>query len=84
MSDIDMMEIDEDQLHQLKLLMQKMLFVYNALCDGWTVKMVEKDKFEFKKSRMCLQNVDFFSDDFLKNFVNKGIRRNGVNYAFNN
>ena len=30
---------------------QKMLFVFNALLSGWTVKMVGIDTFEFKKDR---------------------------------
>ena len=28
---------------------QKMLFIYNALLSGWSVKMIAKDKFEFVK-----------------------------------
>ena len=30
---------------------QKMLFVFNALITGWTVKMIDNDTFEFKKDR---------------------------------
>ena len=30
---------------------QKMIFVFNALNDGWTVRKLEKDKFEFTKDK---------------------------------
>jgi hypothetical protein len=45
---------------------QKMLFVYNALMSGWTVKMVENDKFEFKKDR---ENQEVNLDNYLRTFV---------------
>jgi hypothetical protein len=45
---------------------QKMLFVFNALLSGWTVKMVDNDKFEFKKDRKN-QEVDL--DNYLRTFV---------------
>ena len=30
--------------------LQKMIFIYNALKTGWSVKMLAEGKFEFKKS----------------------------------
>jgi hypothetical protein len=30
--------------------LQKMIFIYNALKTGWSVKMLSEEKFEFKKS----------------------------------
>lgn len=46
--------------------LQKMLFVFNAILSGWTVKMVGDNTFEFKKDR---ENQEVNLDDYLKNFV---------------
>lgn len=45
---------------------QKMLFVFNAIISGWTVKMVDDNTFEFKKDR---ENQEVNLDDYLKTFV---------------
>lgn len=45
---------------------QKMIFIYNALLSGWTVKMVENNTFEFKKNR---ENKEVDLDDYLKTFL---------------
>lgn len=46
--------------------LQKMLFVFNALLSGWTVKMVDNDKFEFKKDR---KNQEVNLDNYLRTFI---------------
>lgn len=46
--------------------LQKMLFVFNALLSGWTVKMVGNDTFEFKKDR---KNQEVNLDSYLRTFV---------------
>lgn len=45
---------------------QKMIFIYNALLSGWTVKMIESNTFEFKKNR---ENKEVDLDDYLKTFI---------------
>ena len=45
---------------------QKMLFVFNAVLSGWTVKMLSNDTFEFKKDR---KNQAVNLDNYLKNFL---------------
>ena len=45
---------------------QKMLFVFNALLSGWTVKMVGSNTFEFKKDR---KNQEVNLDNYLRRFV---------------
>jgi len=47
---------------------QKMIFIYNALKSGWSVKMLEAGKFEFKKSNANLK-TEVFLDDYLKKFI---------------
>ena len=46
--------------------LQKMLFVFNALLSGWTVKMVGDNTFEFKKDR---KNQEVNLDNYLRTFV---------------
>ena len=43
-----------------------MLFVFNAVLSGWTVKMVDNDKFEFKKDR---KNQEVNLDNYLRTFI---------------
>ena len=48
--------------------LQKMIFIYNALKTGWSVKMLPNGKFEFKKSNANLTKKVFL-DDYLKKFI---------------
>lgn len=49
-------------------LLQKMVFIYNALLKGWTVRMLENDKFEFVKDTESIKReVDL--TDYLRKFV---------------
>lgn len=45
-----------------------MVFIYRALDDGWTVKKISDEKYEFKKP---LQDIteEVTSDDFTSNFL---------------
>ncbi len=57
--------------------MQKMLFIYNAVIDGWTVKILSKDKYEFKKSKSSIsKNIDI--NDYLKDFVKNNLSINNI------
>jgi len=44
----------------------KMVFVFNAILAGWTVRMIDERTFEFKKDR-ATQDVNL--DDYLRRFV---------------
>jgi len=50
------------------LKMQEMLFIYNAVLDGWTVRRLDDDRYEFQKD---LQKVtsDVCLDSYLREFV---------------
>jgi len=50
---------------------QKMLFIYNAILSGWTVKMIDNDRFEFIKSK---DNIS--KEVYLNNYLNKFIKEN--------
>jgi hypothetical protein len=49
---------------------QKMLFIYKALKDGWSVKMVENNVFEFQKDK---KNQQFNLDNYVNNFIMKNM-----------
>ena len=48
-NDMINIEAEKDDLSPVKI--KKMIFIYNALLNGWTVKCIGKDKFEFLKSK---------------------------------
>lgn len=61
--------MDIDLGKNLEMLeLQKMIFIYNALQSGWSVKMLPNNKFEFKKSSSNLTK-EVFLDDYLKKFI---------------
>ena len=45
---------------------QKMIFIYNSLNNGWTVKKLQNNKFEFTKGK---DNEEIYLEDYLKNFI---------------
>jgi hypothetical protein len=59
---------------------QKMLFVFNALLSGWTVKMVGIDTFEFKKDR---KNQKFNLDNYLRNFIIQNLSIDNISNSSN-
>ena len=66
------MDIDQnfniDSLH-----LHKMLFVYNAILNGWIVKKLSENKFEFKKNNKDRYKKEFMMDNFLETFVNNNL-----------
>lgn len=50
----------------------KMIFLYNAILNGWTVKLIEKNKFEFTNSDKKIRK-EFIADNFIKEFIEKNI-----------
>tara|TARA_B110000208_G_C11798290_1_gene440660 strand:- start:3101 stop:3343 length:243 start_codon:yes stop_codon:yes gene_type:complete len=63
---IDINNIDDKS--KIKLL--KMMFLYNALKDGWCIKEINRNKYEFTKSDRDIVK-DFHSEDFLDIFIGK-------------
>lgn len=47
---------------------QKMIFIFNALQDGWIVKRLEKDKFEFIKDTEHIKK-EIILEDCIKEYV---------------
>ncbi len=48
---------------------QKMVFIYNALNDGWTVKKIDNNKFELLKDKGKIKK-EIILDECIKNYVN--------------
>ena len=57
--------IDYNDIH-------KMIFIFNALNDGWTVKKLDKDKFEFIKDKEQLKK-EVVLEDCIKEFIKYNI-----------
>ena len=50
------------------LSLHKMLFIYNAILNGWTVKLISDNNFEFKKNKEDVKK-EIYLDDYLKHFA---------------
>ena len=48
--------------------LQKMIFIYNALKKGWTVKCLENNKFEFIKNKSKIKK-EINLENYLKKFI---------------
>jgi hypothetical protein len=67
--DLQIILTSNNKSHKLKignLQIQKMLFIYNALENGWNVEK-EEDTFFFKKPHE--DNKKYFTDEYLKEFI---------------
>lgn len=54
---------------------QKMIFVFNAILSGWTVKMLEHNTFEFTKDST---NQEVNLDSYIQDFVKKNLNINNI------
>jgi len=61
------MESNNERLIDYKHI-QKMIFIFNALNDGWTVKKIQRDKYEFTKNNESIQK-EIILEDFIKKYL---------------
>ncbi len=59
-------------IKEMQILMQKMIFIYNAIMSGWTVKLVGENKFQFKQKRINMKQ-EVLLDDYLRKFVRENM-----------
>ena len=52
---------------------QKMVFIFNALNDGWTVKKVDTNKFEFIKDNEKIQK-EIILEEYIKKYIKYNIQ----------
>lgn len=60
---------------------QKMVFVFNAILAGWTVRMIDENTFEFKKDR---RNQEVNLDNYLRRFVIHNLSIDSISSNTNN
>lgn len=51
---------------------QKMVFIFNALNDGWSVKKIDTDKFEFIKDNEQIKK-EVILEDCIKKYIKYNI-----------
>ena len=51
----------------------KMIFIFNALHDGWTVRKIDNDKFEFLRDTENIKE-EIILDDYLRKFVQQNFQ----------
>ncbi len=56
---------------------QKMIFIYNALQKGWTVRKLEGSKFEFTKD-LEFEKEEVNLEDYLKKFIRYNLNINNL------
>ena len=52
--------------------LRKMLFIYNAVLNGWTVRHKSENSFEFKKSKNSVKK-QLLLDNYLNEFVKENL-----------
>ena len=55
----------------------KMMFIYNAVQKGWTVRKQSNGRFEFTNDKEEIIK-NFYLDDFLKNFVESNMEFSSI------
>lgn len=58
---LDEKNIDRNQI-------QKMIFVFNALNDGWTIRKISNDKFEFLKDNEHIKK-EIILEEYIKKYL---------------
>ena len=72
-SNLSINNIDEKTIDYKDI--QKMLFIFNALNDGWSVKKIDNDKFEFLKDNEKLKK-EIILEDCIKKYIKYNIKEN--------
>jgi hypothetical protein len=74
MNNIENINIDP---HVDMISIYKMSFIYNAILNGWTVKKLQNNKFEFSNNKDELKK-EFYLDNFLAKFINSNLNINHI------
>ena len=58
---------------------QKMIFVYNSILSGWTVRKLENNKFEFLRNiNDENERKEISLEDYMKNFIKYNLNINNI------
>ena len=74
MDDITMADITMDDIEPYSSELFKMMFIYNTLLNGWSVKMISADKFEFNNNDRKVKK-NFYADGFISGFIEKNMNK---------
>ena len=55
----------------------KMAFIYNAIINGWSVKYLDNNKFEFINKDEEIKK-EFFLENFLDRFIDSNLNINSI------
>tara|TARA_B100001093_G_C26695569_1_gene956762 strand:+ start:320 stop:535 length:216 start_codon:yes stop_codon:yes gene_type:complete len=69
MSSLNINIIEKPTIDNVKL--QKMIFIYNAIQDGWEVKMNKNNIYTFSKKHENKKEI--FNDSYLIDFIKKNV-----------
>lgn len=59
--------------------LQKMIFVYNSILSGWTVRILENNKFEFLRNiNDENERQEIALEDYIKNFIKYNLNINNI------
>ena len=61
-----------DEIEPYKKELCKMIFIYNTLLKGWSVKMLEKNKFQFTNKNEEIRR-EYFGDNFIRDFIKNNL-----------
>ena len=61
---------------------QKMIFIYNAILSGWTVKMIDNDRFEFIKNKDNISK-EVYLNNYLQKFIKENLTEIKINFKLN-
>ena len=64
-----------DKLDINNIMLQKMIFIYNAIENGWDVKKIE-DKYIFTKNHK--QHKEVYLDSYLRKFLETNLNINTI------
>ena len=69
MSSLSINIVEKPTIDNVKL--QKMIFIYNAIQDGWEVKMNKNNIYTFSKKHENKKEI--FNDSYLIDFIKKNV-----------
>ncbi len=76
----DSLVMEVSEVNEIDLVsLHKMIFVYNAVLSGWTVKKVDQDKFEFIKSMNESVKREVNLSDYIRKFILYNLNLDNMN-----
>jgi len=65
----------DNKINSEVLQFQKILFIYNTILSGWTVRLKSNNTFEFKKNN---ENQEVDLNSYVQNFILENLNINNI------